>query len=74
MTKYGTASLVKSEFFVENIRCDTEGRILVFDIGNFTFANIYLISGTDGQSRSGREKLCSADLKAGRAERGSLSD
>ena len=62
ITKYGTASLIKSEFSVENIRFDTEGRVIVFDIGNFTFANIYLNSGTDGQSRAGREKICSEVL------------
>ena len=27
--KYGTASLVRSEFLVENICCDTEGRVLI---------------------------------------------
>ena len=30
--KYSTASLVKSELSVENIRYDTEGRVIIFDI------------------------------------------
>ena len=59
---YGTASLVKSELTVENIRCDTEGRVIVFDIGELSFANIYLHSGTDGRSRGGRERICSETL------------
>ena len=62
INKYGTASLVKSEFNAENIRCDTEGRVIIFDIGQFTFANIYFHSGTDAQSRSGRERICSEVL------------
>ena len=59
LSKYGTSSLVKSEFIVENIRCDSEGRVLIFDLGPMTFANIYLNSGTDAIARAGREKICS---------------
>ena len=40
INKYGTASLVKSEFSCENIRSDSEGRVLCFDIGNLSFSNI----------------------------------
>ena len=58
INKYGTASLVKSELIVDNIRCDTEGRIIIFDIGNLTLGNVYLQSGTDAHSRSSREKYC----------------
>ena len=53
--KYGTASLVKNEYCIENIAVDTSGRILIFDIQNITFGNFYLPSGTDGLSRSSRE-------------------
>ena len=35
--KYGTASLVKSELSLENIRNDLNGRIILFDIGNMSF-------------------------------------
>ena len=62
VNKYGTASLVKAELSVENIRNDSEGRVLVFDTGDLTFSNIYLHSGTDSKSRSGRDKLCSEIL------------
>ena len=47
LNKYGTASLVKSELEIENIRCDTEGRVIVVDLGELTLSNIYLNSGTD---------------------------
>ena len=55
--KYGTASFVKNEFSIENIKLDTSGRIIIFDIENLTFGNFYLPSGTDGLSRSSREKI-----------------
>ena len=61
-SKYGTASLVRSELTVENIRFDLEGRVIVFDIGHFTTSNIYLHSGTDSVSRAGREHYCSEVL------------
>ena len=64
INKYGTASLVKTDFQVENIRCDSEGRIIIFDIGDITVGNIYLHSGTDARSRAGREQSCCEVLPA----------
>ena len=58
VNKYGTASLVKSELTVENIRTDLEGRLIIFDIGDMTLGNIYLHSGTDARSRANRENYC----------------
>ena len=55
-TKYGTASLIKSDLEAENLVCDAEGRVLIFDIGNITFGNLYLPSGTDAKSRASREQ------------------
>ena len=55
ITKYGTACLVKSELCAENIRVDSQGRVIVFDIGQITLANMYLHSGTDSKSRTARE-------------------
>ena len=55
INKYGTATLVKNELNVENISCDSNGRIIIFDIDNLTFGNFYLPSGTDADSRSKRE-------------------
>ena len=54
--KYGTASLVRNNFLVENVMVDTGGRVLVFEISGVSFVNIYLPSGTDATSRSNREK------------------
>ena len=41
---------------------DTDGRIITFDVGNSTFANVYPMSGTDGDSRNSRESLISSTL------------
>ena len=57
--KYGTASLVRNDLNVQNIMCDTNGRVLVFDISGITFGNFYLPSGTDGLSRNNRENYIS---------------
>ena len=62
MNKYGTASLVKTDLTVENLKMDTLGRALLFDIENITLGNLYLQSGTDGQSRSQREQYYSEIL------------
>ena len=61
-TKYGTASLIKSDLSAENIVCDSEGKVIIFDIGNITLGNLYLPSGTDAKSRAGREKYCAETL------------
>ena len=53
--KYGTCSFVSSCFQVENIKLDTNGRVIVFDIGNITLSNIYLPSGNDPPKRNSRE-------------------
>ena len=56
--RYGTATLIRSDLEFENVKCDTAGRAIVFDIGDATFGNIYAQSGTDGHSRSSRENFC----------------
>ena len=56
--KYGTSSLVKNELSYENVRCDTAGRAIVFDIGEITLGNFYAHSGTDATSRARRENFC----------------
>ena len=61
-SKYGTASLVRSDFPIEEFKCDTRGRALTFNINNLTFANIYLQSGSDGLSRASRENYCAEVL------------
>ena len=57
--KYGTASLVKNEFDVKNIAMDKEGRIIIFEVGDITFGNMYIYSGTDSTSRGKRENYFS---------------
>ena len=61
-TLYGTASLIKSTLTYENIKCDTQGRVLLFDICGITFGNVYLNSGTDAVAKNGREHICSEIL------------
>ena len=53
---------MKNEYSIENIKVDTSGRIIVFDIENITFGNFYLPSGTDGLLRSSRENYFSETI------------
>ena len=55
--KYGTASLIKYCLQVDNIILHESGRIILFDIADLTLGNIYLPSGTDGNTRSSRENF-----------------
>ena len=55
VNKYGTASLIRSDLEYGNVRCDTSGRAIMFDIGSVSFGNFYGHSGTDGLSRANRE-------------------
>ena len=45
INKYGTASLVRNDLYVENVKMDTNDRALVFEVNNVTFCNFYLHSG-----------------------------
>ena len=60
--KYGTASLVKNEFEVKNVAMDKEGRIIIFEVGNLTFGNMYIPSETDSISRGKRENCFSETI------------
>ena len=62
INKYGTATIIKNCFTAENIKMDTGGRAIFFDIENLTFGNVYLQSGTDGNSRGSREQYCSETI------------
>ena len=53
--KYGTCSFFSNSFQAENIKSDTNGRAIIFDIENITFGNVYLPSGNDPVMRSNRE-------------------
>ena len=56
INKYGTATIIKSDFSPENLLFDTKGRVIVFDIGGITLANLYLPSGSDSLSKADREE------------------
>ena len=62
VNKYGTATIIKSELSPENLLYDTKGRVIVFDIGGLTLANIYLPSGSDAVSKAKREEYFSTTL------------
>ena len=47
MNSYGTASLLRADLDYSNVKCDTNGRAIVFNIGDVTFGNLYAHSGTD---------------------------
>ena len=59
INEYGSASFVKTDFEIVNHKCETQGRALVFSIGELSFGNVYLKSGTDNISRNQRENYCS---------------
>ena len=61
-TKYGTASLIKSDLKADNMVCDSDGRVLIFDVGNLMFRSLYLPSGTDSKSCTSREHYCSETI------------
>ena len=62
LNEYGTACFVKTDFEVSNLKCDTEGRAIIFSIGDLTLGNVYLKSGTDNISRNHRETYCSETI------------
>ena len=53
--KYGTCCFVSNNLQPENIKFDTNGRIIVFNLENITFGNVYLPSGNDPAIRNNRE-------------------
>ena len=57
LNKYGTATIIRNCFTTENIKMDTVGRAIFFDIENLTLGNVYLHSGTDSISRGARENF-----------------
>ena len=55
INKYGTCCFVSNTLQPENIKFDTSGRVIVFNLGNITFGNVYLPSGNDPVMRNCRE-------------------
>ena len=54
--------MIRNVFTPENVRMDTSGRAIFFNIENITLGNVYLHSGTDGLSRGARENYCSETI------------
>jgi exonuclease III len=62
INKYGTATIIRNSFTAENVRMDTIGRAIFFNIDNLTLGNVYLHPGTDSNSRGAREKFCAETI------------
>ena len=60
--KYGTCSIVSNSLETDNIKTDKSGRVIIFDISDFSFGNVYLPSGNDPIKRRGREDYSSEIL------------
>ena len=60
--KYGTCCLVSTSLEPANIKFDTCGRAITFDIGDMTFANVYLPSGNDPAMRNSRENYAAETI------------
>ena len=54
---FGTAIFVRNTFEIGDVKFDTEGRIIILNIGEFTLGNVYAKAGTDGDSRKLRENM-----------------
>lgn len=57
-TGFGVCSLIHNKFSTSNELLHPSGRIIAFDIGNLTLANIYLPSGSESSAKNQREDLC----------------
>ena len=53
---------MRNSLIPESIILHQSGRIIIFNIGDITFGNVYLPSGTDGASRASREAFCGETL------------
>jgi len=53
--KYGTCSLISSNLQTSDVKVDTNGRIIMFNIEDVAFANVYLPSGNNPSMRQNRE-------------------
>ena len=47
---------------IENVKLDTNGRIIAFNIENITFCNVYLPSGSDPIMKNGRENYAAETI------------
>ena len=59
---YGTAVLVSNSLNYDSVKCDTAGKIVSLDVGDFTMTNVYLQSGNDRVLRNARENQIAETL------------
>ena len=62
---FGTAVLVKNSFKIDDFKIDTDGRIIILNVGGLTIVNVYTKAGTDGDSRRSRDNMFSETLPNG---------
>ena len=53
--KYSTCCLINNQFQIQNLKMNTNGRVIVFDINEITFGNVYLQSGNEATLKHTRE-------------------
>ena len=59
---YGTSVLVHVKLSLGDVKYDTDGRIIIFNIDDITFCNVYPKAGTDSESKQEREDLLNLTL------------
>ena len=59
---YGTSVLVHVNLNINDVKYDTDGRIIIFNIDEITFCNVYPKAGTDSESKQEREDLLNLTL------------
>ena len=59
---FGTSILPHTNITIDEVKFDTEGRIIIFNSDNITFCNVYPKAGTDSDSKQEREDLINITL------------
>ena len=59
---YGVCSLVHKKLTISNEMIHPDGRLIMFDIGQVTYINLYLHSGQDFEAKNARENYISTTL------------
>ena len=59
---FGTSILVHNNIPIDEVKFDTEGRVIIFNSDNITICNTYPKAGTDSESRQEREDLINTTI------------
>ena len=62
LNEYGTLCIVKNSLDISDIKFDTEGRVITFNIDSITVCNVYPKAGTEAESRCLREELITTTI------------